>query len=137
MANKDKAIVLPVVAEEVIATPPSNHTKDMAKTTKQSSFGKKFYFVDLTRVRKDKGPNQLRGIIRWMIDKGHTSEETAVQGSIAGTMAIEDGYVQTAKLTGPVIFAYYRSTMEKEYGLELAKTLHAKTGKRMDVAIED
>jgi hypothetical protein len=119
------------VAEELVATPPSAHTTDVASIRPRSSFGKTFYYVDLKRTRTDKGPNQLKGIIKWMIDNEVTSPETAMNGAEIGTRAVNDGYVVTAKLTGPVIFAYYIRRMEKEFGIEHHATVHAKTGKVM------
>jgi hypothetical protein len=126
-----KNIASTEVAEEIVATPPSAHTTDVASIRPRSSFGKTFYFVDLKRTRTDKGPNQLKGIIKWMIDNEVTSPETAMNGAEIGTRAVNDGYVVTAKLTGPVIFAYYIRRMEKEFGIEHHATVHAKTGKVM------
>lgn len=124
-------VVTPV--EEVVeVTPPTEHTVDTGEGIRsRSSFGKTFYYVDLTRVRNPKGPNQLKGMIQYMIDKGITSPETAQQGASIGLAAVLEGYVQTNKLTGPVIFAYYIRRMEQEFGVEHAKTIHAKTGKQM------
>lgn len=113
-------------------TPPTNHTVDVGTGIRsRSSFGKTFYYIDPTRTRATKGPNQLRGIIQWMLDNEVTSDERAMQGAEIGTKAVDDGYVVTEKLTGPVIFAYYIRRMEKEFGVEHAKTLHAKSGQRM------
>jgi hypothetical protein len=112
-------------------TPPSDHTAENDPLRKKVSFGRTYYYVDLGRTRSDKGPNQLKGIIKWMIDHGVTDEGAALQGAEIGTRAVNDGYVVTAKLSGPVIFAYYIRRMEKEFGVEHAKTVHAKTGKRM------
>jgi hypothetical protein len=126
-----KNITSTEVAEELVATPPSAHTTDVASIRPRSSFGKTFYYVDLKRTRTDKGPNQLKGIIKWMIDNEVTSPETAMNGAEIGTRAVNDGYVVTAKLTGPVIFAYYIRRMEKEFGIEHHATVHAKTGKVM------
>jgi hypothetical protein len=119
------------IAEEIVATPPSAHTTDVASIRPRSSFGKTFYYVDLKRTRTDKGPNQLKGIIKWMIENEVTSPESAMNGAEIGTRAVNDGYVVTAKLTGPVIFAYYIRRMEKEFGIEHHATVHAKTGKVM------
>jgi hypothetical protein len=132
MTKQIKEVVATVVTdEEIVATPPSDHTLDVASIRPRSSFGKTFYFVDVNRTRSDKGPNQLKGIIKWMLDNGVTSDETAMQGAEIGRRAVEDGHVVTAKLTGEVIFAYYIRRMEKEFGIEHAKTVHAKTNKRM------
>lgn len=131
--TKNTEIVAPeVVAEEIVATPPTAHTVDQGLIHKKSSFGRTFYYVDLGRTRSDKGPNQLKGIIKWMIENGVTSPEKAKQGAEIGTKAVEDGFVKTEKLSGPVIFAYYIRRMQKEFGVEHAKTLHAKTGKQMN-----
>lgn len=133
MTKKTVTTVAPVVTdEEIIPTPPTQHTVEQGSIHKRSSFGKTFYYVDLTRTRASKGPNQLKGIIKWMIDNGVTDEAHAMQGSEIGTAAVDDGYVVTAKLTGPVIFAYYIRVMQKEHGVEHSKTVHAKTGKRMN-----
>ena len=133
MTKKNEVIVENNEVEvEVIATPPTMHTVEQGILHKKSSFGKTFYYIDTTRVRLDKGPNQLRGIIKWMIDNKVTSANTAKQGAEIGRRAVEDGYVLTAKLTGEVIFAYYIRVMQKSYGVEHAKTLHAKTGKKMN-----
>jgi len=118
------------VEEQV--TPPTEHTVDAGSIRARSSFGRTFYYVDPARERSQKGPNQMKGIIKWMIDNGVTSDAAALQGAEIGQRAIDDGYVVTAKLTGPVIFAYYIRRMEREQGVEHAKTLHAKTGKRMN-----
>ena len=119
-------------SEEVVATPSSSHTIEVGTNIrKKSSFGKTFYYVDTKRQRLDKGPNQMRGIIKWMLENNITSEKTALQGAEIGTRAVNDGYVVTKKLTGPVIFAYYIRRMEQEQGVEHAKTIHAKTGKKM------
>ena len=118
--------------DEVVATPPTQHTTETGEgIRKRSSFGKTYYYVDLDRTRLPKGPNQMLGLIRWMIDNGVTSEAKAKQGAEIGRRAVEDGHVKTAKLTGEVIFAYYIRRMEREQGVEHAKTLHAKTNKRM------
>lgn len=113
-------------------TPPTNHTVDVGQRIRsRSSFGKTYYYIDLTRTRATKGPNQLRGIIQWMIDNGVTDQEHAMQGAVIGQSAVDDGYVVTEKLTGPVIFAYYIRRMEKEFGVEHAVTIHAKSGQKM------
>lgn len=117
--------------EEVQPTPPSHHTLDVASIRPRSSFGKTFYYVDLNRERANKGPNQLRGIIRFMIEKNITSPQTACNGADIGAAAVAEGYVVTAKLTGPVIFAYYVREMERNWGVEHAVTIHAKTGRVM------
>lgn len=119
-------------AQEVVATPPSRHTADVGEgIRKRSSFGKTYYFVDPKRDRLEKGPGQMLGLIKWMIDNKITSPAKAMQGSEIGERAVKDGFVKTAKLTGPVIFAYYIRRMEREQGVEHAKTLHAKTNKKM------
>ena len=116
--------------EEV--TPPTAHTIQVGEGIRsRSSFGKTYYFVDPARTRSTKGPSQLKGIIKWMIENEVTSEENALQGAEIGARAVSDGYVVTEKLTGQVIFAYYIRRMEKEFGVEHAKTVHAKTGRRM------
>ena len=131
--SKNEVIVEPVVLdEEIVATPPSHHTEEQGSLHKRSSFGRTFYFVDTDRVRSPKGPNQLKGIIRWMIDNGVTSPSKSMQGAEIGRRAVEDGYVVTAKLTGEVIFAYYIREMQKNHGVEHDRTVHAKTGKRMN-----
>lgn len=120
------------VEEAVEPTPPTAHTVEQGSIHKRSSFGRTFYYIDPTRTRSTKGPNQLKGIIKWMLDNNVTSPERARNGAEIGTLAVEDGYVVTAKLTGPVIFAYYVREMQKNHGVEHAKTLHAKTGKQMN-----
>jgi hypothetical protein len=120
-----------VAVEEVIVTPPTQHTVDVGSIRPKSSFGKTFYYVDLTRQRATKGPQQLRDMVQWMIENKVTSPETAMQGAEIGTKAVADGTVKTNKLTGPVIFAYYVRRMEKEFGVEHHQTVHAKTGKVM------
>jgi hypothetical protein len=129
--TKQTEIETPVVDTEVVPTPPTEHTLDVASIRPRSSFGKTFYYVDLERDRAVKGPNQLLGMIKFMIENGITSPETARQGAEIGAQAVADGYVTTAKLTGEVIFAYYIRRMEKEFGIEHAKTVHAKTNKIM------
>ena len=117
---------------EESVTPPSSHTiKVGTDIRKKSSFGKTYYYVDPKRERLSTGPNQMIGIIKWMIDNKITSANKAIQGAEIGRRAVQDGYVKTAKLTGEVIFAYYIRRMEKEQGVEHSKTLHAKTNKRM------
>lgn len=126
-----KAVVNVDGPEEVI-TPPSSHTVQTGEgIRKRSSFGQTFYYVDPTRERSSKGPNQMKGIIAWMLKNGVTSPAKAMQGAEIGRRAVEDGSVKTAKLTGEVIFAYYIRRMEREQGVEHAKTVHAKTGKKM------
>ncbi len=124
-------VVVPINDEVELPTPPSDHTVDVGSIRPRSSFGKTMYYIDLNRHRSNKGPGQLLGIIRWMIDNGVTSPETARQGSEIGTLAVAEEYVVTAKLTGPVIFAYYIRRMEREHGVEHSVTIHAKTGKIM------
>jgi hypothetical protein len=132
MTKSKIAVVENVVAvEEVITTPPTQHTVDVCSIRPKSSFGKTFYYVDVTRVRATKGPQQLRDMVAWMIENKITSPETAMQGAEIGTKAVADGSVKTNKLTGPVIFAYYVRRMEKEFGVEHHQTVHAKTGKVM------
>jgi hypothetical protein len=113
------------------ATPASAHTVETGSIRKKSSFGRTMYYIDPERDRLAKGPNQMLGLVKYMLDKGITTPEKAMQGSVIGQNAVDEGYVITAKLTGPVIFAYYIRRMEREQGVEHAKTLHAKTGKRM------
>lgn len=136
--NMEAAIeeVMSIVVEqdqrvEEAVTPPTQHTVDVGSIRPKSSFGKTFYYVDPKRVTATKGPAQLRGLIKWMIDFQVTSPEMAMQGAEIGNRAIADGYVVTAKLTGPVIFAYYVRRMETEFGVEHHQTIHAKTGKVM------
>ena len=121
-----------IINDEVEPTPPSSHTVEVGEgIRKRSSFGKTMYFIDPARERAAKGPAQMLGIIKWMLDNEIDSPAKAMQGAEIGAKAVEDGYVITAKLTGPVIFAYYVRRMEKEQGVEHAATLHAKTGKKM------
>jgi len=117
--------------EVVEATPASQHTTETGSIRKKSSFGRTMYYIDPDRDRLPNGPNQMLGLVKYMLDKGITTPEKAMQGSVIGQNAVDEGYVVTAKLTGPVIFAYYIRRMEREQGVEHAKTLHAKTGKRM------
>ena len=129
MTNKTQTA--PVETEE-LPTPPTAHTVDVGTGIRgRSSFGKTFYFIDTTRARASKCPPQMKGIVKWMLDNGITSPETAMNGAEIGTAAVNDGYVQTAKLSGPVIFAYYIRRMEREQGVEHAVTIHAKTGRVM------
>ena len=131
--TKSKVVTETVVEtnDEVEVTPPTQHTVEVGSIRPKSSFGKTFYYVDLTRVRATKGPQQLRDMVEWMIENGITSPETAMQGAAIGTAAVASGKVKTNKLTGPVIFAYYVRRMEKEFGVEHHQTVHAKTGKVM------
>ena len=122
----------PIVADEEVATPPSEHTTDVGDgIRRRSSFGKTMYYIDPSRQRLSKGPNQMLGLVKYMLDKGITTPQKAQQGSSIGEAAVREGYVVTAKLTGPVIFAYYIRRMEREQGVEHAATIHAKTGKKM------
>jgi len=131
MVKKSVVKEIEAIVEEV-ATPSSTHTIEVgAGIRKRSSFGKTYYYVDTKRDRLSKGPNQMLGLIKWMIDNKITSEKNAMQGAEIGKKAVDDAYVITAKLTGPVIFAYYIRRMEQEQGIEHAKTVHAKTGKTM------
>lgn len=129
-SNQSTEMVNEVVVE-VEVTPPTQHTVDVGSIRPKSSFGKTYYYVDLARVRAVKGPQQLRDMVKWMIDNGITSPENAKQGAEIGTAAVADGTVKTNKLTGPVIFAYYVRRMETEFGVEHHKTIHAKSGKVM------
>ena len=129
-SNKTVVEAIETLVDEV-ATPSTQHTEDTGAIRKKSSFGKTYYYVDAKRDRLSKGPNQMLGLIKWMIDNKITSKTKAMQGAEIGTKAVNDGYVKTAKLTGPVIFAYYIRRMEQEQGIEHAKTTHAKTGKVM------
>jgi hypothetical protein len=115
-----------------VATPSSKHTEESGSIRKKSSFGKTFYYIDAKRDRLSKGPNQMLGIVKWMIENNIGSEKNALQGAEIGRRAVADGFVVTAKLTGEVIFAYYIRRMEREQGLEHAKTVHAKTNKVMN-----
>lgn len=126
-----KSKIAPVVDQVEEITPPTSHTVDVGSIRPKSSFGKTFYYVDTSRVRATKGPQQLRDMVQFMIDQGMTSPETARQGAEIGTLAVVSGQVKTNKLTGPVIFAYYVRRMEKEHGVEHHQTIHAKTGKVM------
>ena len=125
-------VIETTVDDVVEITPPTEHTVDAGTIRKKSSFGKTMYYIDTVRVRDTKGPGQLLGMIKFMIEAGITSPETAVQGSVIGQRAVAEGYVTTAKLTGEVIFAYYIRRMETNYGVEHSKTVHAKTGKVMN-----
>ena len=102
---------------------------------KRSSFGKTFYYVDQNARKSlenlDKGPQQMRDMVKFMIDNGITSAAKAKQGAEIGTDAVASGAVKTSKLTGPVIFAYYARRMESDQGLRLAKCVHAKSGQDM------
>lgn len=121
-----------VEEESVEITPPTKHTTQVGTgIRKKSSFGKTLYYIDPKRTRSPKGPNQMLGMVKYMLDKGITSPSKAKQGSEIGRNAVEEGYVVTAKLTGEVIFAYYIRRMEREQGVEHAATIHAKTGKKM------
>ena len=132
-ADEIEEIVATVTVDDVIEiTPPTEHTVDAGTIRKKSSFGRTMYYIDTVRVRDTKGPGQLLGMIKFMIEAGITSPETAVQGSVIGQRAVAEGYVTTAKLTGEVIFAYYIRRMETNYGVEHSKTVHAKTGKVMN-----
>ena len=134
MTTKSKlttATTAPIVNDEVMVTPPTAHTVEVGSIRPKSSFGKTFYYVDTKRITATKGPGQLKGIIKWMIENGCTSPETAKQGAEIGRRAVADGFVETAKLTGEVIFAYYVRRMEAEFGVEHHQTVHAKTGKIM------
>lgn len=131
-----KAQVVEAQVDESPVLPASAHTVDGGDLRKKSSFGRTFYYLDLKRIKDeglalDKGPGQLRGLIKWMKDKGVTSPEKALQGSEIGRRAKEDGWVISEKLQGEVIFAYYVRRMERDYGVEHKETLHAKTGKKM------
>lgn len=133
MIVHDKIEVTDVTAtEEIIPDPATEHTVDAGSIRKKSSFGKTLYYIDTARVRDTKGPGQLLGMVKFMIEKGITSPDTAEQGSIIGERAVAEGYVSTNKLTGAVIFAYYIRRMESRFGVEHAKTVHAKTGKVMN-----
>jgi hypothetical protein len=117
---------------EIVVSPPTEHTVEVGHGIRgRSSFGLTYYYIDTTRTRTSKGPGQLKGIVKFMLDKDITSPENAWVGADIGTAAVNEGYVVTAKLTGPVIFAYYIRRMEREFGVEHAKTVHAKTGRRM------
>jgi hypothetical protein len=97
----------------------------------RSSFGKTNYYIDPSRARLAKGPQQMMDLVKWMIDNEVTSPNKALQGSVIGSRAVAEGAVKTNKLTGPVIFAYYARRMEKEQGMVLLNVVHAKTGKVM------
>lgn len=114
-----------------VVTPPSVHTTSTGDIRKRSSFGRTFYYIDTTRSRSSKGPGQMKGLVKWMLDNEITSPERAMQGSLIGESAVADGYVVTAKLTGAVIFAYYIRKMEQEQGVEHRATIHNRTGKHM------
>ncbi len=117
--------------DELLPTPPSEHTVETGSIRKRSSFGRTLYYIDSTRERAVKGPGQLLGIVKFMLDNGITSPDTAMQGSAIGRAAVESGHVATNKLTGEVIFAYYARWLEREYGMEHSATIHAATNKQM------
>jgi len=131
MTKSNKTVVEAIEAIVEVATPSTKHTEETGAIRKKSSFGKTYYYINTKRDRLSKGPNQMLGIVKWMIDNKITSEKVAMQGAEIGRRAIVDGHVKTAKLTGEVIFAYYIRRMEQEQGIEHAKTTHAKTGKVM------
>jgi len=129
MTDKKMAAEVEVKEADLVA---SEHTEEQGQLRKKSSFGRTMYYVDPKREWAKKGPNQMLGIRKWMIENKITSPATAMQGAEIGRKAVADGFVVTAKLTGEVIFAYYIRRMEKECGVEHAATIHAKTGKKMN-----
>jgi hypothetical protein len=123
------ATVIVETREELGVVPERTAANDSVRA--RSSFGKTNYYIDPTRARLAKGPQQMMDLVKWMIENDVTSPAKALQGSVIGTKAITDGFVKTNKLTGPVIFAYYARRMEKEQGMVLLNVVHAKTGKVM------
>lgn len=81
----------------------------------------KSYFVDTTKFNEtvtdlSKAPNQVQIMMRYFAQNYNTAE-SAAQGKVMCSAAIEHGGLKTV-IEPAVLFAYYRSTMEK-FGLTL------------------
>jgi hypothetical protein len=81
----------------------------------------KAYYVDkdamiAAKPELDKAPNQVRIMMAHFVEIASTAE-TAAQGRILCQSAIDKGGLKTV-IEPHVLFAYYRSTMEK-FGLRL------------------
>ena len=81
----------------------------------------KSYFIDVAKYEAakaelDKAPNQVKIMVNHFAEKFNTAE-TAAQGRVMCQSAIDNGGLKTV-IEPHVLFAYYRSTMEK-FGLTL------------------
>lgn len=84
---------------------------------------RKFYFLDVeayeeNREKLKKSASQVQLMLKYMYDYNVTSVNEAAQGKDIASAAIAKGYIKT-KIEPHVLFAYYRSTMER-YGLVFA-----------------
>jgi hypothetical protein len=87
---------------------------------KNKPWQKKFYYVDLDAYAAadlSKQPNQLKLILKHMAESGITDADASEQGGTVVSQMKAAG-LQT-KIDAPVLFAYYRSTMEN-FGLVFA-----------------
>lgn len=98
-------------------------TAPAAKTEKPAKKGWriKAYYVDLkahkaTAEELAKAPNQVKIMMAHFADK-FADEGKAAQGKVMCQSAIDNGGLKTV-IDPAVLFAYYRSTMEK-FGLRL------------------
>ncbi|HEX9429598.1 MAG TPA: hypothetical protein VF944_04405 [Candidatus Bathyarchaeia archaeon] len=81
----------------------------------------KSYYVDLkayeaSKAELSKAPNQVQIMVNYFATK-YVDEASAAQGRVMCQSAIDEGGLKTV-IEPHVLFAYYRSTMEK-FGLRL------------------
>ena len=87
---------------------------------KNLPWAKKFYYVDLEAYEAadlSKQPNQLKLILAHMAESGCTDADHSEQGGPIVAEMVAAGF--KTKIDPPVLFAYYRSTMEN-FGLVFA-----------------
>lgn len=116
MSAKKKAapaIVKPTVVVEPTVVVKTKKPRRIFSQYKNKPWQKKFYHLDVDAYAAadlTKQPNQLKLILKWMSENHITDADASMQG---GTIVqrMKDAGLQT-KIDAPVLFAYYRSTME-------------------------
>lgn len=80
---------------------------------------RKFYYISQTAYdqaktdgRVSKAPMQVQLLLKFMVERGIVESRQAQQGSSIASVAVSTGFVKT-KIEPHVLFAYYRSTMER------------------------
>lgn len=88
-------------------------------------FSKKYYFLNMetidtkeNQLRVESAPNQVKLIVRWMLENDVTEPENAMRG-IHIVDGAKDDNVLVSKIGSAELFAYYRRVLET-VGLEEA-----------------
>ena len=95
---------------------------NVTETPKKKGWRIKLYYIDkkvyeASKEELKKAPNQVQIMVNHFATK-FDNEKLASQGRVMCQSAIDEGGLKTV-IEPHVLFAYYRSTMEK-YGLRLA-----------------